>query len=110
MKIFLLIFAYSLPLLAMIGLIPFIQDGKLLTALFVLPALLYFIKNPTKKNYLVYTIGLVAMTLFDSIFLTTGVETFKDTTLFSIMPLWLPFLWAYSFLVIKDSLLLIIKA
>lgn len=110
MKIALTIFAYSLPLLAMIGLIPFIHDGALLTALFILPALLYFIKNPTKKNYLVYTVGLVAMTLSESIFLTTGVERFRDETLFGIMPLWLPFLWAYGFLVIKDSLLLIEKA
>ena len=34
-------------------------------------------------------------------FIKTGVKTFNRNTLFNIMPLWLPFLWAYVFVAIK---------
>jgi hypothetical protein len=47
------------------------------------------------------------MTFFECIFILTGVETFIRNSLFGIMPLWLPFLWAYGFVVIKRAIAII---
>jgi hypothetical protein len=43
------------------------------------------------------------MIVSEYLFIKTGVETFNRTTLFGLMPLWLPFLWAYGFVAIKRS-------
>ena len=45
--------------------------------------------------------GFVLMMIFASIFISTKVETFNRNSLFGVMPLWLPFLWAYTFVTIK---------
>lgn len=44
------------------------------------------------------------MLIFESIFILTGVEVFQRNSLFGIMPLWLPFLWAYGFIAIKRTI------
>ncbi len=100
---------YSLPLFLMIALIPLSHNDYILAGVYFLFACIYLMVKPEKINALVYFVGLTAMTLFESIFLLTGVETFTSKTLFNIMPLWLPFLWAYGFLVIKDSLLVLLN-
>jgi hypothetical protein len=42
-------------------------------------------------------------------FISTGVETFARNSLFGLMPLWLPFLWAYAFVVIKRAVIILSK-
>jgi hypothetical protein len=49
------------------------------------------------------------MTFFEFIFIQTGVEVFQRNSLFDLMPLWLPFLWAYGFVVMKRSIVLLMK-
>lgn len=51
--------------------------------------------------------GFVVITFFEYIFVSTGVETFVRNSLFGIIPLWLPFLWAYGFVAIKRSVTLL---
>lgn len=51
-----------------------------------------------------YVIGLIALTISEAFFVSTGVESFLRVSLFGLMPLWLPFLWAYVFVAIKRSL------
>jgi hypothetical protein len=43
--------------------------------------------------------------LAEALFISTGVETFERKTLFGIMPLWLPFLWAYIFFALRRAVL-----
>lgn len=48
--------------------------------------------------------GFFIMFAFECLFISTGVEVFRRDSLFGIMPLWLPFLWAYGFVAIKRSI------
>lgn len=86
----------------MIGLIPVIQNDYLLTLIYIVIILGGIVKlNCTKKDLWVMLFGFIIMIISESIFISTGVEEFKRNSLFGIMPLWLPFLWAYGFVAIK---------
>lgn len=52
---------------------------------------------------IIFIFGFCAMIFFEYIFISTGVETFVRNSLFGSMPLWLPFLWGYGFVAIKDG-------
>lgn len=99
------IFLHSVPNLIMIGLIPLVHDDYLLTLFYIIIIvfLLIFIKY-TKTDLVAFFFGLIVITLFEYIFVSTGVETFNRNSLLGIMPLWLPFLWAYGFVAIKRSI------
>ena len=95
----------TVPVLIMIGLISLIQDDYVLTALYavIITGLLIYIKC-NKNDAIAFLFGFFVITLFEYIFVSTGVEIFTRNSLFGIMPLWLPFLWAYGFVAIKRSL------
>lgn len=96
------IFYNSIPVLIMIGLIPFIQNDYILTLCYILiSALMFLISKMTKNEALVYVFGFIIMIFSEYIFISTGVEVFMRNSLFGLMPLWLPFLWAYGFVVIS---------
>lgn len=88
----------------MIGLVPLVQNDYLLTILYIVLIIALFKIQKTKNDFLVFCVGLIGMTLSEYLFISTGVETFTRASLFSIMPLWLPFLWAYGFVAIKRSI------
>jgi hypothetical protein len=95
---------YALPIVVMIGLVPFVQNEYVLAAVYLafIVALL-FVKSE-KNDLLALLFGFVGITASESFFVSTGVETFTQQSLFGLMPLWLPFLWAYAFVTIKRSL------
>jgi hypothetical protein len=98
------IFVLSVPILIMIGLIPLIQKDYLLTSIYIVIIVLAlrFIRY-TKRDVLILVFGFVIMIISEYIFVSTGVEKFTRHSLFGIMPVWLPFLWAYGFVAIKRS-------
>lgn len=103
------IFLISLPILLMIGLIPIVKNDYLLTGLYILIiAISLFIKKE-KGDYTVFLFGFFFMIVSESIFISTGVETFVRNSLFGLMPLWLPFLWGYGFIAIKRGVEILIK-
>ena len=95
---------YIAIIVVMIGLIPFVVNDYLLTAVYVLIAGVTLLISREKFDYTAYGIGLIGITCSEYFFIQTGVETFTRTSLFGVMPFWLPFLWAYAFLVIKRVL------
>lgn len=98
------IFFYSLPILVMIGLIPLIGNDYYLTSAYLAIILISLIIIKYSKNdIIVLLFGFVSMIFFEYIFISTGVETFQRNSLFGVMPLWLPFLWAYGFVAIKRA-------
>ncbi len=98
------VIVYSIPILIMIGLIPFITNDYLLTGVYVLfIAALLSIKSE-KNDLLALVFGFVGITMSEFFFVSTGIEVFLRETLFGLMPLWLPFLWAYAFVTIKRCL------
>jgi hypothetical protein len=101
MKKFKEILIISLPIILMVGLIPLIRNDYILTALYGLIIIVSFFIKRGKNELTLFVFGFVVMTISESLFISTGVETFTRNTLFGIMPLWLPFLWGYGFIAIK---------
>ena len=92
------------PVVLMIGLIPFIDNDYLLTVLYCVIIIAGLLVKKEKGDSLIMLVGFFTMLVSETFFISTGVETFGRHTLFNIMPLWLPFLWAYAFVVIRRSL------
>ena len=88
----------------MIGLIPVVKDDYILTGLYIAIILIAFFIKKEKGEILVFLFGFFGMILSEMVFISTGVETFVRNSLFGLMPLWLPFLWGYGFVVIKRCL------
>ncbi|MCK4520981.1 MAG: hypothetical protein KAU20_00270 [Nanoarchaeota archaeon] len=88
-----------IPILIMIALVPFLKE-MVLSGLFLVMILIGFKIKYEKKEIIVFLIGFIFMTLIELFFISTGVETFTHNRLFGI-PLWLPLIWGYGFVVIK---------
>lgn len=95
---------YFIPVLVMIGFIPFVANDYYLSLIYIgfIVALLGIRSEKNDGAALVF--GLVAVTISEYFFISTGVETFTRTSLLGVMPLWLPILWGYVFVSIKRSL------
>lgn len=93
----------TIPILIMVGLIPLIKDDYILTGVYIALILIAFIIKKQKGDLVFLTVGFVSMIFFEWIFISAGVETFVRNSLFGIMPSWLPFLWAYAFVVMRRA-------
>jgi hypothetical protein len=91
------IFAVAL----MFSLIPFVRNDYTLSIAYLAIIGAVFGYRHDKKDITVFFYGLVLMTVSESFFIATGVETFVRNSFFGLMPLWLPLLWGYGFVVIK---------
>ena len=89
----------------MIALIPIVQNDYFLTAIYILFAAALIYVGHGKGDILLFFLGLGLMTVFEYIFVRTGVETFIRNTLLGVMPLWLPVLWGTGFVGIKRTIL-----
>ena len=96
-----------IPVLIMIGLIPLVESDYRLTILYIIIITISFYIKKEKRDNIFFLFGFFVMILSESVFLSTGVEVFVRNSLFGIMPLWLPFLWAYSFVVMRRALVII---
>jgi hypothetical protein len=101
MKKFLIILLNALPIIVMIGIIPLVPDDYILTVIYVAIIAVSLLIKKTKHDISLFVIGFVAMFGVEYFFVSTGVETFHRKSLLGLMPLWLPFLWGYSFIAIK---------
>jgi len=97
----------SVPVLIMVLFIPFIKNEYFLSLIFIIIISISFFIKYRKNEYLIFIFGFILMIVFETIFVKSGVETFNKNTLFGIMPLWLPLLWAYSFVAIKRGVKLL---
>jgi len=98
------IFLNAIPVLIMVGLIPFIPDDCALTAVYCAIIIIAFLVERTRRDMPIFIFGFFAMTLFEILLVSTGVERFNRNSLFGLMPFWLPFLWAYGFVAISRSI------
>ena len=94
----------AVPVLLMIGLIPLVRNDYVLTALYAAIIVVAFGFKRAPNDLTVLIFGFFIMTVSEYVFISTGVETFQRNSLFGLMPLWLPFLWAYGFVAIKRSI------
>ena len=98
------IFKNSVPILLMMVLIPLVKNDYILTGVYIFIIIISLYIKKQRNDILVLFFGFFVMIFFEYLFIKTGVETFNRNTLFGVMPLWLPFLWAYGFVAIKRGL------
>lgn len=98
------IFLNTLPILIMMCLIPFISNDISLTFLYIVIILISFFIYREKNEITIFIFGFLVMIAAETLFVSTGVETFVRNSLFGIMPLWLPFVWGYSFVAMKRAI------
>lgn len=97
------IFLETIPIIAMVALIPMVSnDFILLGTYFTIIAMAFSLKYE-KNEWIFFLFGLIAMTVSEYGFISTGVEIFLRNSLLGIMPIWLPFLWAYGFVAISRA-------
>jgi len=107
MKKLLQILTESIPILIMIALISVVKSDGNLTVLFILIIAGALALKRQKHDFIFLVAGFFIMIISESIFISTGVETFVRNSLFGLMPLWLPFLWAYAFVTMRRSIKII---
>jgi len=95
------IFAYLLLVAFFILLVPFFKNDYILSLIYIVLIGIYFIVDYVKKDYLFLLFGLIGMTLSEILFISTGVESFIRNSLFNMIPLWLPLLWAFAFIIMR---------
>ncbi|MEK7598658.1 MAG: hypothetical protein AAB487_02885 [Patescibacteria group bacterium] len=98
------IFLNLVPILVMIGLIPLIKNDYWLAFIYAVVIIISLAIKYEKKEYIFLLFGFFGMIISEYFFISTGVETFERNSLLGAMPLWLPFLWAYVFVVIKRAI------
>ena len=98
------IFFNALPVLIMVGLIPLVPNDYNLSLVYILIIVAAFYVKREKNDLLIF---IFVMTIFENLFVKTGVETFQRNSLLGVMPLWLPLLWAYGFVAIKRSIIVL---
>lgn len=91
----------------MIGLIPFIQNDYFLTLVDIGIIVAVLVTKYESKDILFLLVGFFVMTVSEVFFVSTGVETFTRNTFFGVFPLWLPVLWAYSFMAMKRVIVIL---
>jgi len=97
----------AVPILVMMLLIPFVKNDYALTGVYVLIITVALLIHHERKDWLFLVFGFLIMIVSEFLFVSTGVETFERNTLFGIMPLWLPFLWAYAFLAMRRAIVIL---
>lgn len=97
----------ALPPLVMILFVPYIQNDYLLFFVYTLIISALLFAKYERGEYIFFGFGFIVMTFFEWIFVNIGAEIFQRRSLFGIMPIWLPLLWAYSFIAIKRSVVAI---
>ncbi len=107
MKKLLAIALNTVPVLLMIGLIPFVANDYVLSALYLVIIVIALSIKRTPLDLTALIAGFVLMTIAEYLFVSTGVETFARVSFLGVMPLWLPILWAYGFVAMKRIVYLI---
>jgi len=93
-----------LSILLMVALIPYITSDFGLGMIYISVAAATFLLGKDKKEVLFFVLGFVLLTFAEVWFVATGVETFNRDTLFLGIPLWLPILWGYAFMMIRRGI------
>lgn len=98
-----------LPIVLMVGLVPAVPNEAVLSFVYVVIILAAFGMKRERNDGAVFIFGFFAMTVAEYFFVSTGVEVFARRGLFGLMPLWLPLLWGYGFVVIKRAVRILDK-
>ena len=87
-------------IIIMMGLISIIKNDYYLLLVYILVIGISLKIYYEKKEYKLLIAGIIFMFIAEFFFISTKVEVFTSQTLVN-MPIWLPVLWGYGFIVIK---------
>ncbi|RJQ35580.1 hypothetical protein C4568_00835 [Candidatus Parcubacteria bacterium] len=106
MRVFLVrILGIMLPVFVMILLIPLIKEDIAVIAIYIAISAGALILSKDKKELIFFSFGLILLTCTEMWFVATGVETFHRDLFFINIPIWLPLLWAYSFVMMRRAII-----
>lgn len=94
----------AVPIIIMMGFIPLVINDYMLALIYIVLIVIALVIKREVRDLSIFTFGFFVMIIAETIFISTGVETFTRNSLFGLMPLWLPFLWGYSFVAIKRGI------
>ncbi len=97
-------FLIAIPILGMIALIPLVKNDAALLGMYVLIVAGTFAIRYDKRDVIFFLFGLVLLTMSEFVFISTGVEVFERSWLIFGMPIWLPVLWGYAFIMIRRAI------
>lgn len=97
----------AIPIIVMVALIPVIKNDYLLGMIYLTLIAISLLVRYERRDYLFLLFGFFIMIVSETIFISTGVESFNRNSLFGIMPVWLPLLWAYAFVAIKRVIIIL---
>src|SRR3989338_7529644 len=92
-----------LPIVVMLGLIPLVRNDVVLAGVYALFIVVTLTVRQDKKDLAFLAIGLVIPTIGEILFVATGVEVFKRDLLVFGIPVWLPLLWGYVFIMMRSG-------
>ncbi len=99
----------TIPIILMIIIIPIFKNDYILTGIYIGIITISLLIKYSKNDYLFLIFGFIIMIISEYFFISTGVETFNRNSPFGIMPIWLPFLWAYAFVAMKRAIIILDK-
>ena len=91
----------------MLVLIPVISNDYVLAIIYGLIIAVALMVKYEPRDFLFLGFGFVIMIIAEYLFIMTGVEVFFRDSLFGVMPIWLPLLWAYAFVVMERSIMIL---
>ena len=100
----------AFPIILMLALIPFVRNDYYLAASFIAITVVAFLVEYRRKDLVLFLIGSLIFSLGEALFIATDIETFKRTSLFGIMPIWLPILWGYIFVALRRAVVVLDSA
>lgn len=96
-----------IPIAGMLGCIPLVANDLVLAGIYVLISAVAFTVHRERSDLTVFVFGFFVMIAAEYFFILTGVETFNRVSFLGVMPLWLPFLWAYGFVAMKRAVVIL---
>jgi hypothetical protein len=98
----------AVPIVLMVGLIPFVQNDIVLSLLYLIIIAFSLAIKREDKDFILFVFGFFALFASEYFFIATGVETFTRHSLLGVMPDWLPILWGYGFIVMRRGIVALI--
>jgi hypothetical protein len=99
----------ALPIIAVIALVPLVRDDLLLTGIYIVCIIVALALRQDKKDLVFLSVGFVGSAIGELLFIATGVEIFTRDVLIWGMPVWLPFMWGYIFIMMRRAALALEK-
>ncbi len=101
------LFFEAIPIILMIGLIPFLKNDIFLALVYALIIGVSFLIAYDKSDIIFLLFGAVVLFFSEYFFVSTGVEVFIRNSLLGVMPLWLPILWGYAFVAMRRGIVIL---